>query len=142
MVLRVGRHIDMEGVAVLAANKGYQFVGIAEFSSLGHSRRQITPQRNQMTNTAVAVLFQHGADVFPGCANTGKMGCSDQALCLNFEHGLQGTIACRSSRAEGYREEFRLELRKLPARSAKLLYSFRSLGRKKLEAECGNKLFL
>ena len=66
----IGRHLDMEGVAKLAADELDQLVRVAEFTGRSTARWQVTAQCDQMFDAIVLVALQPFADVVVCGGNT------------------------------------------------------------------------
>ncbi|KAG1385053.1 hypothetical protein G6F60_014987 [Rhizopus arrhizus] len=102
MGFRVGTDLDAEGVAVLGADEGDQFGGIAHVAGETHAGGQVAAQRDQAVAADGAVQLEQFTDFLAGAANAGQVGGRFEAMVLvEVAHGFGGVAQGRSTGAEG-----------------------------------------
>ena len=135
MHFRVGSHFDVEPVAGFSADKLYQFICVAEFTTHTVTTRKVTTQCNNATDTEVLVLTQNRADGFFGTTDTRQMRCCLHPFALDFNYRIQRTLLCRATGTKRDGKILRLQLRQFCACHAQFFRTFWRLRREKLNTE-------
>ncbi|MNC18162.1 hypothetical protein D3C75_660580 [compost metagenome] len=139
MRFRIRAHFDTEGIAVLGADEGDQFGGVAHVAGETHARRQIAAQRDQAPAADGAVQLEQLADLLAGATHAGQMRCRIEAVVLvEMAHGLGGVAEGRATGAEGTGHVLRGICLQLGRGTVQLGALFVGLGRIELEADGGH----
>src|SRR5438874_7150715 len=141
MIFRVRRDFDVEPVARRRADEFDQFVRIAQFADVGRSRRQVTAQRDQMSDAVLAIRRERCPYALAGRTDARDMRRRALPRRLDLQHGRERTVARRAARAEGDRKELWSEPLELLARGAQLGHALRRRWRKEFEAEDAVRAF-
>jgi hypothetical protein len=99
MGFRIGRHLDLEPVAGFLADETHQFVGVAEFTRLGHAGGQVAAQGDDVADAVGAVGFQDFPQAAPGRAHAGKVGRGGESRRPGFPARFPGCGPGSSHRA-------------------------------------------
>src|SRR5258708_243856 len=135
MVFGVAGHLDVEPVAGALADERDQFVGIAELTRGGDTRRHVSAQRHDVADAIAAVALELLADFLACRGDTRKVRRGVVSGLANLQHRLERAFARRAAGTEGAREKARLELSQLLPSRAQLFLALRGLRREELEAE-------
>ena len=92
MELRVGSHFQVEGVAAVLADEGYQFVGVAQLAGGAHARGQVSPQGDDAVDAAFPIDIQQLGNALPGTPYAGQVGRGGDALAVQVQHRFNGTV--------------------------------------------------